>query len=57
MTNPADAPLKVVILDCTLLYTNKTARYLAHNVVWMARLHKANPIPTNLRQLIAEAEV
>lgn len=38
------------------LYTNKTARYLAHNVTWMARLLRANPIPTNLRQLIAEAE-
>lgn len=38
------------------LYTNKTARYLAHNVAWMARLLKANPIPTNLKQLIAEAE-
>lgn len=38
------------------LYTNKTARYLAHNVVWMARLLKAHPIPTNLRQLVEEAE-
>jgi multimeric flavodoxin WrbA len=38
------------------LYTNKTARYLAHNVVWMARLLKANPIPTNLNALIAEAK-
>jgi multimeric flavodoxin WrbA len=38
------------------LYTNKTARYLAHNVAWMARLLRANPIPTNLKELIAEAE-
>ena len=38
------------------LYTNKTARYLAHNVTWMARLLKANPIPTNLNALIAEAK-
>ena len=37
------------------LYTNKTARYLAHNVVWMARLLRDNPIPTNLNELIAEA--
>jgi multimeric flavodoxin WrbA len=38
------------------LYTNKTARYLAHNVTFMARLLRQNPIPTNLRALIAEAE-
>ena len=38
------------------LYTNKTARYLAHNVAWMARLLKDNPIPTNLNELIAEAK-
>ena len=38
------------------LYTNKTARYLAHNVTWMARLLRANPIPTNLKELIVEAE-
>ena len=37
------------------LCTNKTARYLAHNAVWMARLLKAHPIPTNLRQLVEEA--
>ena len=37
------------------LYTNKTARYLAHNVAWMARLLKDNPIPTNLNELIEEA--
>jgi hypothetical protein len=33
----------------------KTARCLAHNVVWMARVLKAHPIPTNLRQLVEEA--
>ena len=38
------------------LYTNKTARYLANNVVFMARLLKLHPIPTNLRALIADAE-
>ncbi len=38
------------------LYTNKTARYLAHNVTYMARLLKANPIPTNLNVLIEEAK-
>jgi len=38
------------------LYTNKTARYLAHNVAYMARLLKEHPIPTNLNELIAEAQ-
>lgn len=38
------------------LYTNKTARYLAHNTVFFAKLLKQNPIPTNLRELIEEAE-
>jgi len=38
------------------LYTNKTARYLAHNVAWMARLLKDNPIPTDLNELIEEAK-
>ncbi|HET6496725.1 MAG TPA: flavodoxin family protein [Thermoleophilia bacterium] len=37
------------------LYTNKTARFLAHNVVWMARLLEKHPIPTNLNELIEEA--
>jgi multimeric flavodoxin WrbA len=37
------------------MYTNKTARYLAHNVVFFARLLKENPIPTNLKRLIADA--
>lgn len=38
------------------LYTNKTARYLAHNVAYMARVLRANPIPTNLNALIDEAK-
>ncbi|MFQ6022128.1 MAG: hypothetical protein ACE5NW_05350 [Acidiferrobacterales bacterium] len=29
---------------------------LAHNVVYFAKLLKDNPIPTNLKQLIAEAQ-
>ena len=37
------------------MYTNKTARYLAHNTVYFARLLKGNPIPTNLNSLIGEA--
>ncbi len=38
------------------MYTNKVARYLAHNVVYFARLLKDNTIPTNLRQLTEEAQ-
>jgi len=38
------------------LYTNKTVRYLAHNTAWMAQLLKDNPIPTNLKELEAEAK-
>lgn len=38
------------------MYTNKTARYMAHNLVYMATLLKERPIPTNLKQLIADAE-
>ncbi|MCA1612595.1 MAG: flavodoxin family protein [Acidobacteria bacterium] len=38
------------------LYTNKTARYLAHNVVFLARLLKEHPVPTNLSELTGEAE-
>ncbi|MFH0917071.1 MAG: flavodoxin family protein [bacterium] len=37
------------------LYTNKTARYMAHNIVHMAQLLENNPIPTNLKALIEEA--
>ena len=38
------------------VYTNKTARYMAHNLVHMALILKENPYPTNLRALTAEAE-
>jgi len=38
------------------MYTNKTARYLAHNTVFFARMLKENPIPTNLNELIQEAQ-
>jgi multimeric flavodoxin WrbA len=37
------------------LYTNKTARYLASNAVWMARLLADHPIPTRLSDLYALA--
>ncbi len=37
------------------LYTNRCARYLATNAVWMARVLKDNPIPTNLRDIYAAA--
>jgi multimeric flavodoxin WrbA len=37
------------------MYTNKVARYLAHNTVFFARLLKENPIPTNLSRLTEEA--
>ncbi len=38
------------------LYTNRTARYMAHNLVWGARTLKASPIDTNLKALDAEAK-
>ncbi|MBI5232649.1 MAG: flavodoxin family protein, partial [Coriobacteriales bacterium] len=37
------------------LYTNKTARYMAANLYYMAQLIKANPIPTRLSDLYAQA--
>jgi multimeric flavodoxin WrbA len=37
------------------MYTNKTARYMAHNLIYFARLLKAYPITTNLNGLIQEA--
>jgi multimeric flavodoxin WrbA len=37
------------------LYTNRTARYMAHNLVWGATALRANPIGTDLRALDAEA--
>lgn len=39
------------------LYTNRTARYMAHNLVWGARALAASPIPTNLKALDVEARV
>lgn len=38
------------------LYTNRTARYMAHNLVWGAQALKANPCKTDLRALDAEAK-
>jgi len=36
-------------------YTNRTALYMAANLVWMARVMADNPCPTNLRDLDARA--
>ncbi len=36
-------------------YTNKTTRYMVHNTLFMAKLLKKNPIPTNLKKLTEEA--
>jgi len=38
------------------LYTNKTVRFMVHNLTYMARLLQDNPIPTNLRQLVEQAK-
>lgn len=38
------------------LYTNRTARYMVHNLAYFARLLKENPIPTNLKKLEKEAK-
>lgn len=38
------------------MYTNKTARFMVHNTVFMAKLLKKKPINTNLNKLIKEAE-
>ncbi len=38
------------------LYTNKTARYMAHNCVRIAKLLKENPYPINIKQLTEEAK-
>jgi len=40
----------------THLYTNRTARYLAHNTVALARILAATPIATDLGALDREAE-
>jgi multimeric flavodoxin WrbA len=37
------------------LYTNRTARYMAHNLLWGVQALRATPIPTNLKNLDAEA--
>lgn len=37
------------------LYTNRTARFMAHNLVWGARALAAHPITTDLRKLEADA--
>jgi multimeric flavodoxin WrbA len=39
------------------LYTNRTYRYLVHNTIYMAKLLKDNPIPTNLKGLSEEAKL
>lgn len=38
------------------LYTNRTARYMAHNLVWGAKVLKEHPCPTNLLALDDEAK-
>ena len=39
------------------LYTNRTARFLAHGCVWMAKvLEEHGPIETNVTELTAEAQ-
>jgi hypothetical protein len=38
------------------LYTNTTARYLAHNVAYVARLLKEHPAPANFKLLVEEAK-
>jgi multimeric flavodoxin WrbA len=38
------------------LYTNRTVRYMAHNLAWMARILKENKNPVNLKKLDEEAK-
>jgi multimeric flavodoxin WrbA len=38
------------------LYTNRTVRYMTHNLTYFAKLLKENPIPTNLKKLDEEAK-
>jgi len=38
------------------LYTNKTLRHMAHNLAYMAKVLKDNPIPINLNALTEEAK-
>ncbi|MDF1542287.1 MAG: flavodoxin family protein [Anaerosomatales bacterium] len=37
------------------LYTNRTARYMAQNLLWGVHALRATPLPTNLKALDAEA--
>ncbi|AKB24553.1 hypothetical protein MSMTP_1084 [Methanosarcina sp. MTP4] len=37
------------------LYTNRTVRYMVHNLAHFAKFLKENPIPTNLKELDEEA--
>jgi len=39
------------------LYTNRTARYMAHNLVWGAQALRGTPIDTNLNALDAAAKL
>ncbi len=38
------------------LYTNKTMRFMVENTTYFAKLLEENPIPTNLKTLIAKAQ-
>lgn len=38
------------------LYTNKTVRFMVHNLVYFAKLIKDNPIPINMNKLYEEAK-
>lgn len=38
------------------LFTDRTARYMAHNMMYIAKLLRANPIDTNLKHLDAAAK-
>lgn len=53
--DPGPGPSYIAAGGDKHMYTNKTARFMAHNVVYMARLLKENPIPTNIRQLTEDA--
>ncbi len=37
------------------LYTNKTVRFMVHNLAFFASLLKENPIPTNMKELYEDA--
>ncbi len=38
------------------LYTNKTSRFMAHNLVHLAKLLKEHPYPINIKELTEEAK-